>query len=459
LEYRLLPEDLSKVVMAGGMQIDEDGWLKETSSMGRPLLVVLRNRDSAEFIGVTWTGEVDKLGLEPIIKSLIESDLVPTAPELSLEKTVGVDMVELDYASNDIVIFHDYFGLFVYDLNSLQIIRSLDLKPLNCHQTQGDNYCDVSVSMDGNTVQLHPMSSENMFIYTVSSNTLQESAYKPIDNPFRSQFISIEKVINSTKLGNYSHHAVHFDTGEYGYLHTEDGTIGTLSYVRGDKVFRLFDIKASLSDRRQMVMVNDILYRQSGEKINELPPEAVEIGMLESVLHNRNEIPERNFQGAMLDEKYAGNLLYQKKNQDDKLYLEDLSGYYIVFEKTELTRSNVLTFAEYLYTNPVASFNPDGPGYLYMIKENSFSVIDKKTGEAQAVSPLEWNEQIITDSEWEAMFNSATSIPDKSRMRYNSKTIDILSDKYRLFDMDGEIWVAQMNEDKIRCLYSLKPSN
>jgi hypothetical protein len=288
---------------------------------------------------------------------------------------------------------------------------------------------------------------------------LQESAYKPIDNPFRSQFISIEKVINSTKLGNYSHHAVHFDTGEYGYLHTEDGTIGTLSYVRGDKVFRLFDIKASLSDRRQMVMVNDILYRQSGEKINELPPEAVEIGMLESVLHNRNEIPERNFQGAMLDEKYAGNLLYQKKNQDDKLYLEDLSGYYIVFEKTELTRSNVLTFAEYLYTNPVASFNPDGPGYLYMIKENSFSVIDKKTGEAQAVSPLEWNEQIITDSEWEAMFNSATSIPDKSRMRYNSKTIDILSDKYRLFDMDGEIWVAQMNEDKIRCLYSLKPSN
>ena len=99
-------------------------------------------------------------------------NIKPTEPKLPLEQTVGVDMVQLDYASDDIVIFHDYFGLFVYDIYSLQIIRSLDLKPLNCHQTQGDNYCDVSVSMDGNTVQLHPMSSGNMFVYTVSDNTL-----------------------------------------------------------------------------------------------------------------------------------------------------------------------------------------------------------------------------------------------------------------------------------------------
>jgi hypothetical protein len=89
------------------------------------------------------------------------------------------------------------------------------------------------------------MSSENMFIYTVSDNTLQETTYKPMDNPFRSQFVSIEEVINSTRLGYYSHNAVLFDTGEYGYLNTEDGTIGTLSFVRGDMVYRLFDIKES----------------------------------------------------------------------------------------------------------------------------------------------------------------------------------------------------------------------
>jgi hypothetical protein len=33
---------------------------------------------------------------------------------------------------------------------------------------------------------------------------------------------------------------VRFDTGEYGFLHNYDGT---LSYVRDDMVFRLFDIK------------------------------------------------------------------------------------------------------------------------------------------------------------------------------------------------------------------------
>jgi beta-lactamase regulating signal transducer with metallopeptidase domain len=39
LEYRLLPEDLSKVVLAGGMDVDGEGWLKEASSMGRPLFI------------------------------------------------------------------------------------------------------------------------------------------------------------------------------------------------------------------------------------------------------------------------------------------------------------------------------------------------------------------------------------------------------------------------------------
>lgn len=165
----------------------------------------------------------------------------PTAPELSFEQIVGADMVELDYASNEILIFHGYFGLFVYDLNSLQIIRSLDLKTINCHQTQGDSYCEVSVSMDGNTVQLHPMNNENMFVYTVSDNTLQEITYKQMDNPFGSQFVFIGEVIDSTKLGNHSYHAIQFDTGEYGYLYSENGTIGSLLYVRGDMKYHLFE--------------------------------------------------------------------------------------------------------------------------------------------------------------------------------------------------------------------------
>jgi beta-lactamase regulating signal transducer with metallopeptidase domain len=230
----------------------------------------------------------------------------PTAPELSLEQIVGVDMVQLDYASNDIVIFHDYFGLFVYDINSHQIVRGLDLKPLNCHQTQGDNYCDVLVSMDGNTVQLHPMSSENMFVYTISDNTLKETTHMRMEKPFGSQFVSIEEVINSTKLGNHSHHAILFDTGEHGYLHAEDGTIGTLSYVRGDKVFRLFDIKASLSDRRPMIKVGDTLFLDTNKEIS------IEIGdsdiigeVVSSVTQHKKPVKNGQTNFGSIGSKYA----------------------------------------------------------------------------------------------------------------------------------------------------------
>lgn len=230
----------------------------------------------------------------------------PTTPEFSPEQIVGVDMVQLDYASDDIVIFHDYFGMFVYDLNSLRIVRSLDLKPLNCHQTQGDNYCDVSVSLDGNTVQLHPIGSENMFVYTVSDNTLQETTYKPMKDSFRDQFVPIEEVINSTKLGKFSHLAVRFDTGEYGYLHTEDGTIGTLSYVRGDMVSRLFDIKASLSDRRPMIMVNGILYLDTGKQVPVEIDDSAIIGEISSLV-DQSEKPTEEGQSnfGSLGSKYA----------------------------------------------------------------------------------------------------------------------------------------------------------
>ena len=45
-----------------------------------------------------------------------------------LEDSVGVGMSELDYASQKYVIFHDYYGLFVYDIENRLIYRALDLK-------------------------------------------------------------------------------------------------------------------------------------------------------------------------------------------------------------------------------------------------------------------------------------------------------------------------------------------
>jgi len=75
LEYRLLPEDLSKVVLAGGMEVDENGWLKETNSMGSPLLVVTQGEGQMKFLGLVLTGTaVEEGGLKTAVKRLLEKN-------------------------------------------------------------------------------------------------------------------------------------------------------------------------------------------------------------------------------------------------------------------------------------------------------------------------------------------------------------------------------------------------
>lgn len=84
--------------------------------------------------------------------------------EISSEQPLGVDMVNLDYASDEVIIFHAYFGLFIYGLDEAKIINSIDLDAIDCNKTQGDEFCEVSVSNDGKIVQLHNISSEYMYI-------------------------------------------------------------------------------------------------------------------------------------------------------------------------------------------------------------------------------------------------------------------------------------------------------
>lgn len=168
----------------------------------------------------------------------------PITAEWSYDQNLGTDFPFLDYASDEIVIFHGYFGLFVYNLNIHQTIRSLDLESIGCQWTQGDNYCDVSVSADGNTVQLHPYSSESMYVYSISDNTLIEMPYLLMEERFDG-LISTTDVVDVDKMGNCSSEAVKFDNGEFGYLQAYDWDIGALTYVRDDMAFRLFNVTAS----------------------------------------------------------------------------------------------------------------------------------------------------------------------------------------------------------------------
>lgn len=161
-----------------------------------------------------------------------------TKPHVNSEDSLGVSVPVLDYASDEIIIFHGHFGLFVYDLNTQKIIQSLDLEPLECQYTQGSNACMVSVSIDGEKIQLHPMESEMMYEYEVSSNQLSEVIYKEMEDPF--EMVPIEEAVVADDLAKLSDRAAKFENGEYGYLHAYDWTLGTLSYVRSDMMYALF---------------------------------------------------------------------------------------------------------------------------------------------------------------------------------------------------------------------------
>lgn len=172
------------------------------------------------------------------IKNSPKSILVkPKEPVISLEQILGADMAKLDYASDDTVIFHGYFGLFVYDIKKSKIIRSVDLIAINCNSTQGDNYCEVSVNNDGTIVQLHAISSKDMYVYSTIDNALVKSSYKAMEKPFK--LIPTVEEINQN-LSSYSTESVKFANDDYGYLVSEDFTLRTLEYIRNGKVYHLF---------------------------------------------------------------------------------------------------------------------------------------------------------------------------------------------------------------------------
>lgn len=80
LGYRLKAEPADQVMMAGGMN-QEDGWITEDSSMGKPILVVSGTDNSVDFLGILWTGDLgsSQSGMEiGLRKMLIEKGDLPS---------------------------------------------------------------------------------------------------------------------------------------------------------------------------------------------------------------------------------------------------------------------------------------------------------------------------------------------------------------------------------------------
>lgn len=100
-----------------------------------------------------------------------------TEAKPDLTKGTGADGAMLYYADENRIIFGGSFGLFVYDTVNQKIFRSVDLVTIGCSYTQGDKYCEIQVSEDGQQVYLHPMNMTEMYIYDVEKNSLKKETY------------------------------------------------------------------------------------------------------------------------------------------------------------------------------------------------------------------------------------------------------------------------------------------
>lgn len=80
LEYRLKPDDINKVMLAGGMN-EIDGWITEDSSAGKPMLIFSYEGKKLKYLGCTWNGENDfttVAGQETALRIFLEElELLP----------------------------------------------------------------------------------------------------------------------------------------------------------------------------------------------------------------------------------------------------------------------------------------------------------------------------------------------------------------------------------------------
>lgn len=245
----------------------------------------IENNQNAEHINRENNEDIENYKKENQNESITQPLLLEAVPaDISGETPFGADGPTLDYAGNletgneSIIIFHDYFGLIVYDLMDQKIIRSLDLATIGCHMTQGDDACQVAVSADGTIVWLHPMSKPYKYRYDVEKDLLyQEPLVKTFSIDLEGEDLFDRYLVTETTQkyegeswhSNYLYEEYKDEQGThstYIYLYLygeEEQKLGSLQCVWDDMVFILQWDKEDIRED-QSIESEDFPYRYDG---------------------------------------------------------------------------------------------------------------------------------------------------------------------------------------------------
>lgn len=143
------------------------------------------NAQSIDYLPIEETENMQATDYKPSENSMDTSvhnyyaiDKVDINPaKIDVGMSTGADGTKLYYADEDIFIFGGCYGLFVYDMNEQQVIRSVDLNEFGCDQTQGDRFCEICATANGDKVFLHIINSGTMYVYDVENNIMTLELY------------------------------------------------------------------------------------------------------------------------------------------------------------------------------------------------------------------------------------------------------------------------------------------
>jgi len=166
-------------VITGGVEVRYDGILSPVGDSD----IVPKGEYVSVSIGERYLRNED--GVYTLSLSAGEKQAILEPPLLTPDMSVGIGVIP-DYADDDILIFHGYFGLFVYDLKAEKITFAADLqKAVGTRNIQESEGAAVRVSADGSTIQLYfcPEQGTPLMAYAIDSRTgnYNYDYYAPLD--------------------------------------------------------------------------------------------------------------------------------------------------------------------------------------------------------------------------------------------------------------------------------------
>jgi hypothetical protein len=198
-------------VVAGDVEVRYEGFLSPVGDSGAV--------PEGEYVSVSLGERYlrHENGVYTLSLSAGERRAVLEPPLLTPDMSAGIGVIP-DYEDGGILIFHGYFGLFVYDLKAEKITFAADLKKaVGSDIIQGSEGAAVRVSADGHTIQLfyYPEQGEPKMAYTIDART------------------------GSYTYGEYAPIDPCFSTPDELYGRFSGSTLGELAYTGGQKSFLL----------------------------------------------------------------------------------------------------------------------------------------------------------------------------------------------------------------------------